>query len=173
MVYSSGRPGAPMPSTVGSHHGYMFYQDDAQPVRERSRSRSPPPPYFIEEHMLEGKWLLFYDRATIDEKWMAACELFRTGRLPGIESLKVSCSETFVIVLYADSIEEERIMEAGLNLVNLMKYHRTAFYKTNGQTQASTVPCGPSANGRRQVDPRLAAPPKKNYTYYVRPTWQL
>ena len=111
-----------MPSTVGGHHGYMFYQDDA----ERSRSRSPPPPYFIEDHMLEGKWLLFYDRATIDEKWMAACELFRAGRLPGISSLKVSCSETFVIVLYADSIEEERVMEAGLNLVNLMKYHRTA-----------------------------------------------
>ena len=161
-----------MPSTVGGRHGYMFYKDDAQPVRERSRSRSPPPPCIIEDYMLEGKWMLFYDRATIDEKWMAACELFRTGRLPGISSLKVSCSETFVIVLYADSIEEESIMAAGLNLVNLMKYHRTAFYKTNGQTQASTVPCGGLADGRRRGDPRLAAPPKKNYTYYVRPTWQ-
>ena len=107
-----------------------------------------------------GKWMMFFNEQTINQKWKIAVELFRMKRLPGIVSIKCATalknprasSDIKVIIFYCNkSNETERIMKIGYNLVNKLDYQKNLFYKTDMQT----------LNGTR------ATGSKKNYLYKI------
>jgi hypothetical protein len=75
-----------------------------------------------------GKWTLFYSKDKMDAKWNLAKELYNSGGLPGVRSMKVSTSyaqdkTTGVIIFYCnDSDQKELILEIGRNIVAAMNY---------------------------------------------------
>lgn len=101
-----------------------------------------------------GKWLLFYHKSEIPDRWNEIIKLYRDGQLDGVMSMKrstllpnerSSCKNTGVIILYCNNSEdEERIMEIGRNIIRKTGYdfqdHIT--YKADYQTRLGTVSTG-------------------------------
>jgi hypothetical protein len=70
----------------------------------------------------DGKWMLFFDKKIIDEKWRLLKQLYNDGKLIGIHSVKVSTAKdnpratnqkTGVIIAYCG-------IEIFLNNINLL-----------------------------------------------------
>lgn len=104
-----------------------------------------------------GKWMLFYDKLLINEKWELAKRLFRNGKLNGVVSMKCSTafinprasSDNSIIILYCiNSSFEEDIMDIGTNILNMFDYRENLYiyYKTDLQTNEGTRATGSKKN---------------------------
>jgi hypothetical protein len=87
----------------------------------------------------DGKWMMFIRKEEIDNKWREACDLYRAGRLYGINCMKVSTakpnpqaiySEGYGIIIFycGPSEDRENCMSYGRNILNSMFYNDEYFY---------------------------------------------
>jgi len=100
--------------------------------------------YFLEGR---GKWMLFFDKNKMNEKWKKSKELFRQEKLEGVEYIKcstnykserASSNDLGLISYYCfDSDNKEKILEIGKKLINLLSYDdmEYIYYKTDMQTK--------------------------------------
>ena len=115
--------------------------------------------YYI-MHLTDGKWMLFYDKKEIDEKWKQIKQLYRDGQLSGIVQMKCSTiyknprasGDKKTIILYCEPEQnEEHIKNIGKNILNLMKYSDKIYYKTNNQTKLGTRATGQTGNHKYSI----------------------
>ncbi|KAF9934676.1 hypothetical protein FBU30_001000 [Linnemannia zychae] len=93
-----------------------------------------------------GKWMLFYDKSILDEKWAAVKQLIQEDQLGGIakcstamENPNAISSKTGVIIVYtSDYQNQEEVYNVAKVLYDKMDYKRTMYYKTDQQTLAGT-----------------------------------
>ena len=89
----------------------------------------------------DGKWMMFFHMSEIDAKWSEACQLYYSGRLTGVNSMKASTAkqnpmperlhgpDEGIIIFYCGPSEDEaNVMEYGRNILNNMHYPRETFY---------------------------------------------
>jgi hypothetical protein len=92
----------------------------------------------------DGKWMMFFTLDEIDAKWEEACNLYRSGRLTGINSMKVSTAkpnsqriydegEGIIIFYCGPSQDETNVLEYGRNILSNMNYPRDRFYYKSDQ----------------------------------------
>jgi len=105
-----------------------------------------------------GKWLLFYPKSKMNDAWEQAVNLYRGGKLIGVNSMKCSTNaendrssdeRQGVIILYcSDSGNESEIMLIGRNVLGRFGYRekRMIFYKTDVQTKIGTSAMGEQRN---------------------------
>lgn len=105
-----------------------------------------------------GKWMLFYDKALINEAWILAKKLYKENRLDGVTSMKCSTScenpraksiLSKVIILYcSNSSDMEAIMNIGKKILETFecKEQKMIYYKTDLQTQEGTSATGNKKN---------------------------
>ncbi len=91
-------------------------------------------------HHSDGKWMMFFPLgSTLDYYWKAACELYRSGKLIGINSMKVSTARRNPLAIYAngmgmiifycgESEDQETVMTYGQNILNHIYYPDNFFY---------------------------------------------
>ena len=102
-----------------------------------------------------GKWMIFIDRANIDQEWKKFKQLYNEAKLGPIVSMKVSgakpnpraSSTSHVIIFYCPD-DQEAIMDIGRHIVsNLVRYSNPyIYYKSNEQTRQGTVATGSTVN---------------------------
>jgi hypothetical protein len=102
-----------------------------------------------------GKWMLFYKRKYIDEKWNLFKKLYDDNKLYGVCSMKVSCANEnprastndHVIIFYCDGVETD-ILKAGNILVSYIGEYTQPYiyYKSNSQTDGGTRATGQTNN---------------------------
>ena len=93
-----------------------------------------------------GKWLLFFDKSIMNEKWSIVKNLFRNNNFFGIEFIK--CSTNYigenipnnhlgVISFYSLADHKDVIMNIGSNIITLLNYTTmdTIYYKTDQLTK--------------------------------------
>jgi hypothetical protein len=108
-------------------------------------------------HRDTGKWMLFYDKKSMNESWTLAKKLYRKGRLEGVVSMK--CSTMYenarasgsdgVIILYcSDSSNAESILSVGKRILEAFCYKgkEYIYYKTDAQTREGTRATGQLKN---------------------------
>ena len=102
-----------------------------------------------------GKWMLFYDKNLMNEKWSVCKTLYKESKLNGVFSMKCSTSydnsrassKNGVIILYCNNSEDkETIMKIGENIKRLTSYPQTMSYKTDEQTRIGTRATGNKIN---------------------------
>jgi hypothetical protein len=105
-----------------------------------------------------GKWMLFYPKILLNEKWEHAKQLYRNNKLKDIFAMKCSTnyvnprapnSEEGIIILYcSDSYNEEKIMNIGKTILQFFDYNerKIIYYKTDFQTIKGTVATGSNIN---------------------------
>ena len=109
------------------------------------------------EHVDVGKWMLFYDRAQLDDAWMRAKALLDAGHLPGVIRMKTSTSrendrassDGGVLIFYCShSHDESHIQQIGQQILDSMLHTSSAYicYKTDVQTHAGTCATGNTTN---------------------------
>ena len=131
----------------------QIYRDESIPSQEKGG-------YWIhwsnERTCGDGKWMLFFNKSIIDEKWNYFKKLYDSNKLNGIVGMKVSTSKenpratdknSHVIILYCKGCEEETI-EIGKNIVNFNEGYNYPYiyYKTNIQTREGTRATGQEKN---------------------------
>jgi hypothetical protein len=91
---------------------------------------------------IDGKYVMFFPKDELDERWKEANILYKSGKLTGINSMKVSTQKknaeginkykNGVIIFYCGPSEnKERILEYGRNLLKLIYYNdSTLYYKS-------------------------------------------
>ena len=103
--------------------------------------------YALEQHLAaqfpnqDGKWMMFFPMSEMDARWNEACQLYRSGRLFGINSMKASTAmqnpmpqrlhgpDEGIIIFYCGPSEDQaNVMEYGRNILNNMNYPRDTFY---------------------------------------------
>jgi hypothetical protein len=110
-----------------------------------------------------GKWMLFYDRKYMDNKWLEINKLYRNKELDGV--IKMKCSTFYdnprasgksgVIILYCNNSDNEyRIKDIGKNIMKLLSYNKTIYYKTDSQTRLGTIATGQTNNHLYKIDPQ-------------------
>ena len=88
--------------------------------------------------------MMFFPLEEIDDRWHEACDLYRAGKLVGINSMKVSTAkpnsqriydegEGIIIFYCGMSTDKENIMEYGRNILQNMHYPRDTFYYKSDQ----------------------------------------
>jgi len=101
------------------------------------------PTRWIEENRLSkgifnrGKWMLFYKKAQLYNKWNLVKELYIMGKLEGVDSIKVSADcdkkkNTGVIIIYCNNSQNNKeIIEIGKRLIKILDYYSKPklFYK--------------------------------------------
>jgi hypothetical protein len=104
------------------------------------------------ESVNTGKWMLFYKKEKLYEKWRKAIKLYRHNQLEGVISMK--CSTNYkdprasdhsvgVIIFYCNNSEKkDEIIKYGTNIKTLFKYEREIAYKTDLQTLKGTRATG-------------------------------
>ncbi len=111
-----------------------------------------------------GKWMQFHTKAVMDEKWVEAVKLYRSGKLTGIHSMKVSTMQdnprsndqkTGVIIFYCGpEDEEDTVMSIGQNLLKHTDYRTSwghMYYKSDWQTQLGTRATGNKSNSKYRI----------------------
>lgn len=91
-----------------------------------------------------GKWMLFYDKSILDEKWATVKSLVEQDLLGGLakcstakENPNATSSKTGVIIVYtSDYLDQEEVYWVATTLYEKMEYNRTMYYKTDEQTYA-------------------------------------
>jgi len=109
-----------------------------------------------------GKWMLFYNKETFDEKWNHIKRLFRENSLNGVFAMKCSTGldnprasdkNTGVIILYCNNSDnEEYIINIGKIIMNSTSYNKRMFYKTDNQTGEGTRATGSKSNHTYFID---------------------
>lgn len=112
-----------------------------------------------------GKWMLFYDKNEIDEKWKIIKSYYNEGKLKGIRSMKVSTNkensrasdDNSVIICYCGPADDEKsVMAYGKNLVDIMEYQnsgqRFCYYKSDKQTDEGTRSTGSKVNHKYSIN---------------------
>lgn len=103
--------------------------------------------YALEQHLAaqfpnqDGKWMMFFPMSEMDARWNEACELYRSGRLFGINSMKASTAkqnpmperlhgpDEGIIIFYCGPCEDEvNVMQYGRNILNNMHYPQEKFF---------------------------------------------
>ena len=124
-----------------------------------------------------GKWMIFYPMNKLDEAWSKAKELYDSGGLYGIHSMKVSTrmenprassSDSGVIIFYCGPAHDKSfVMTAGENLVKAMEYVHTSrkyppfiYYKTDQQTRLGTRATGCKRNSTYSLSVPVEEEPK-------------
>lgn len=92
----------------------------------------------------DGKWMMFFPMSQIDAKWAEACQLYYSGRLTGVNSMKVSTAKQNpfperlhgpnegIIIFYCGPCEDKAsVMNYGRNILSLIPYHSTFYYKSD------------------------------------------
>lgn len=91
-----------------------------------------------------GKWMLFYPRDRLDEKWTAVIEAYNNGLLGSVWGMKCSTlSPVFVdgrngvVILYCEnSFDRDKILETGRQIAFIMDYPSSKlYYKLDSQTR--------------------------------------
>jgi hypothetical protein len=90
---------------------------------------------------LDGKWMMFFPMSEMDARWTEACQLYRSGRLFGVNSMKASTAKQNpmperlhgpnegIIIFYCGPCEDQaNVMAYGRNILNNMHYPRETFY---------------------------------------------
>jgi len=129
---------------------------------ERNQPSANEDDYWVEsrnsasETAETGKWLLFYPRAQIDERWRAAKA---AAKLLGLDA---KCStrrpnprasgDDAVVVFYAPLGDAPRL---GLRLRDEMKFEGLMYYKTAKQTEKGTRATGATENHKLLLYPHL------------------
>jgi hypothetical protein len=85
----------------------------------------------------DGKWMMFFPMSDLNIRWREACLLYNSGRLIGINSMKVSTAkqnmfpgrlhgpDEGIIIFYCGPCEDkESVLRYGRNLLNNMHYSR-------------------------------------------------
>ena len=123
-----------------------------------------------------GKWMLFYPKDDINDKWDVAKQLYRDGVLLGVVSMKCStarpnprASNTIsgIIIFYSDdSSNEELIMNIGRDICRSMQYSEQPFmyYKTDEQTSIGRRATGSRRNYKYRLQMRGQ---QDNYDVFV------
>lgn len=105
-----------------------------------------------------GKWMMFFNKNVLDDKWKEACRLFYGNHLIGIHSMKVSTgysnprasnNSSRVIIFYCGPCNDEaKMIEYGKNLLNVFPYRENPYmyYKSDSQTQGGTKATGQKVN---------------------------
>ena len=105
-----------------------------------------------------GKWMLFYPKDEINDKWDVAKQLYRDGVSTGVVSMKCSTArpnprasnpDSSIIIFYSDdSSNEELTMNIGRDICKSMAYSEQPFmyYKTDEQTSIGTRATGSRRN---------------------------
>ncbi|KAF9280281.1 hypothetical protein BGZ68_007336 [Mortierella alpina] len=91
-----------------------------------------------------GKWMLFYDKAVLDEKWAAVKELVEQDQLGGLakcstarETPNATSSKAGVIIVYTSDYEnQEEVYDVAVKLHEALEYNKPMYYKTDEQTHA-------------------------------------
>ena len=94
----------------------------------------------------DGKWMMFFPMSEMDARWHEACQLYRAGRLLGVNSMKASTAkqnpfpqrlhahdEGIIIFYCGPSEDRQNVMEYGRNILNNMRYDRAQFYYKSDQ----------------------------------------
>jgi hypothetical protein len=89
----------------------------------------------------DGKWMMFFPLSEMDARWTEASQLYYSGRLTGVNSMKASTAkqnpmperlhgpDEGIIIFYCGPSEDEaNVMEYGRNILNNMHYPRETFY---------------------------------------------
>ena len=89
----------------------------------------------------DGKWMMFFPQSEMDAIWTEASQLYYSGRLIGVNSMKASTAkqnpmperlhgpDEGIIIFYCGPCEDEaNVMEYGRNILNNMHYPRETFY---------------------------------------------
>jgi hypothetical protein len=121
---------------------------------------------FLEDSAKDGKWLLWYPKEKLDEKWAAACIAFEKGLLWGTGGMKSSTHRDTsrctgpnrAIVLYCAYRDEPSIMKSGRAIMRAMQYDQPMFYKLNSQTRRGTVSTGQKVNHTYRLFPNQLRP---------------
>lgn len=103
-----------------------------------------------------GKWMLFYLKSELDQKWSDIKKLYNNDGLPGVIHLKCSTNmpnprssnnNDGVIIIYCkNSYDEGTIISIGTNIIEVTKYNKTLYYKTDEQTRNGTRATGSTKN---------------------------
>ncbi|KAK3834034.1 MAG: translation initiation factor eIF 4e-like domain-containing protein [Linnemannia gamsii] len=91
-----------------------------------------------------GKWMLFYDKSVLDEKWATVKQLVEQDMLGGLakcstakENPNATSSKSGVIIVYtSDYQDQEEVYRIAVILHEKLEYNRTMYYKTDEQTHA-------------------------------------
>ena len=93
-----------------------------------------------------GKFMLWYNKNIIDQKWKLATDLFHSNKLKNIVTMKCSTSmnnpnayneDESVILLYCVDSDKKELRKIAKNIINLFNYdHKSIIsYKTNIHTK--------------------------------------
>ena len=88
---------------------------------------------------IDGKWIMFFAKEELDARWNEAKYLYKTGKLVGINSMKVSTQvynpyavnkyKNGVIIFYCGPSEDtHHVMKCGKNLLKHMHYNDSVLY---------------------------------------------
>ena len=79
-----------------------------------------------------GKWMLFYPNDKMNEMWKFAQEMYKEGKVPGVNSMKcstakgnprASSTKNGIIILYSSySADEQYITKVGQNILATFGY---------------------------------------------------
>ncbi|KAG0309779.1 hypothetical protein BGZ98_008237 [Dissophora globulifera] len=91
-----------------------------------------------------GKWMLFYDKSVLDEKWAVVKILVENDLLGGLakcstskENPNATSSKSGVIIVYtSDYLDQEEVYRVAVILHEKLEYQRIMYYKTDEQTYA-------------------------------------
>ena len=121
-------------------------------------------PWLYEEKMGDveiidtGKWMLFYDKSSMNDSWLLAKKIFRENKLKGIISMKcstvypnprASTNDNGVIILHCSySSNEENIINIGKRVLQMFDYKESKFiyYEKDTQTREGTRATGSKIN---------------------------
>lgn len=106
-----------------------------------------------------GKWMLFFNKKYMDEKWLLVKELFKTQQLDNVIGIKCSTSlsndrvsesnlkEGIIIFYCSNSFNKEYIILIGNTILNKINYDKEfIYYKTDEQTYEGTHETGCNKN---------------------------
>lgn len=90
-----------------------------------------------------GKWMLFYDKSVIDEKWLQVKSLLERGKLGNSAKCSTAVSDStavdsrsVIIVYTTDYTDTEDVYRVAKILHKKLQYERPMYYKTDEQTYA-------------------------------------
>ena len=90
-----------------------------------------------------GKWMFFFGWDSVDSVWNKLKHLFRSGKLPGVVTMKVGANlggYGTPILLYSGPWDDaEYIFQVGRNILKVFPFMRTFSYKSDEQTLYGTV----------------------------------
>jgi hypothetical protein len=90
-----------------------------------------------------GKWMLFYDKSVIDDKWLQVKDLLEQGKLgdsakcsTAMPNSNASGPKKVIIVYTADYTDTKDVYRVAKTLHKKLQYEETMYYKTDEQTHA-------------------------------------